>query len=81
MSDPAAPGRRPALTRAQKEALAVIQQDTHEGRSWLNPRNLPHWVKNPWQVCQILERKGYVESRWVETAVCYRPLLRSKDRR
>lgn len=64
---------KPKLTRAQREVLDVIVKDTHDGKSWMNPRNLPHWVKNPFQACQILERKGYVVSQWVETATCYRP--------
>lgn len=69
---------RPALTRAQKEVLALIVEGV-AGGGWLNPSNLPHWIKNPRQACQILERKGYVHSQWIETDRCYRPIANERD--
>lgn len=65
------------LTRAQSEALDAIIDDTKNG-GWINPVDLPHWVKNQWQVCQILERKGRLISKYSERGTIYRPAPQPK---
>lgn len=50
------------LSNTQQEVLAIIQK---RGGGWFEAGTLPHWFHQRENTCRLLERKGYLERRYV----------------
>ncbi len=53
------------LSKTQQEALEVIQK---RGGNWFDAGTLPHWFHQRENTCRLLEKKGYLERRYVKGA-------------
>lgn len=51
------------LTTHQEKALKEIEQ--RFGDEWFAYWDLPHRIRRPLFTCEILEKKGYLEKRYV----------------